>query len=192
LHRYAFDSHKYRPADARWQRVTLAIHNAGIQAIAEDSRILLGVSITGSLMEHKFLTSNTGTAYIPVKIFDEFIFKPERADPANDHLTASQISDTPDSVVFEVPLDALLECLNIFGSGAPSYVPGSGNKSRGKSDGHSDDEGGRRRGGKTVDLNGDNAPNARLDHYFHPIPESRKTGMRMGYGGRGYPLSFLL
>jgi cell cycle checkpoint protein len=136
-----------------------------------------------------------GTAYIPINIFDEFIFKPERVNPENDHLTASQMSDTPDSVVFEVPLDALLECLNIFGSGTP--VGGgsiSGNKPRWRSGAVSDDEGRGRAGGggRTVDLNVESNTNGRLDHYFHPTAELRKTGMRMGYGGRGYPLSFLL
>jgi cell cycle checkpoint protein len=138
---------------------------------------------------------SAGTAYIPINIFDDFIFKPEMVNPENDHLSLSQRSETPDSVIFEVPLDALLECLNIFGSAAPSGSGTYGNKPRWKSDGNSDDEngpGGRRGGGRTVDLNVGNSTNGKLDHYFNSAPELRKTGMRMGYGGKGYPLSFLL
>ena len=137
------------------------------------------------------MTHDLATAYIPVNIFDEFVFKPERVDPTNDNLTVSQVSDTPDSVVFEVPLDALLECLNIFGSGGPA------GGSAGKLGGDFDDDGGRKRGGgggggRTVDLTNGSGTNGRLDQFFHPAPELRKTRMKMGYGGRGYPLCFIL
>ena len=94
--------------------------------------------------------------------------------------------------MFEVPLDALLECLNIFGSGAPGGVSNPGGKSRGRAEANSDDENAGRRRGKHVDLNEGSSANGKLDRYFHPIPESRKTGMSMGYGGKGYPLRFLL
>lgn len=111
-------------------------------------------------------------------------------DPTKDNLTASQISDMPDSVIFEVPLDAVLETLNIFGSGMPvsSSNPSGGGNFGGKR-GDDDDES--RRTGRTVDLNS-GTNNAKLEHYFRPQQELKKTGMKMGYGGPGYPLTFLL
>ncbi len=91
-------------------------------------------------------------------------------------------------MVFEIALDVLLECLNLFGSGAPA-VTAAPNKKKWKGNNDSDDE---VPGliGKTVNLN--SGGEHKLDQYFQNANETRKTGMRMGYGGAGYPLTLFL
>lgn len=137
-----------------------------------------------------------GTAYVPVNTFDEFVFKPDSSD--GDNTINSQDSIALTSAVFEFPIDAFIECLNIFGSGAPSSSSSTNAKSkkqwkndRGED---SDDEFARgRRGGvgrAVVDLNAGGA--MQIDQFFPHVGESRKTGLRMGYGGVGHPLTLRL
>lgn len=83
--------------------------------------------------------------------------------------------------VFEVQLDVLLECLNIFGTAGGNLLPKSGpseSKARaGKSKGG--------KGGKDwVDLNAN-----RIENYF---ASSKATALRMSYQGEGWPLTLLL
>ena len=131
-----------------------------------------------------------GHAYIPVSIFDEFVFHPESHSTTSN--SGSQSAPMAHSSVFEIPLDALLECLNIFGSGAPVYSSNNGGRGKWRGDPHDEDDGpasGRRpQGGRTIDLN---TGGTRLDQYFQPT-DSRKTTMRMSYAGIGNPLTFLL
>lgn len=108
------------------------------------------------------------TAFIPAKLFREFCFdSPGLENPQHEMAT------------FEVSIDAMLQCLNIFGSagsaGAPS-VTTSLRMKRGRMAGELeegalgfDDEGPRRGSGK-----------------------ERRTGMRMTWAGEGEPLCMIL
>ena len=92
-----------------------------------------------------------------------------------------------DNAAFEIPLNTLIECLNIFGTAGPASTNTSNSgkykkwkKAGEDSDHDDDDEGGRGRG------------NARgIDSYFGGGSE-RRTGLRMSYAGTGYPLTLLM
>ncbi|TXT13614.1 hypothetical protein VHUM_00981 [Vanrija humicola] len=102
--------------------------------------------------------SMCATAWVPANLFTDFTFTDE--DPA----------------CFEISLDALLQCLNIFGNagGGAGVVPaiGSGKKRRWAGEGEErDDDDGAWRGAKG---------------------RERRTGMRLTWLGTGFPLSILL
>lgn len=133
--------------------------------------------------------SHTGTAFIFADIFDEYAYSSENpalAPPSQD----SQNGEQMDNAAFEIPLNTLIECLNIFGTAGPASTNtnSSGKYKKWKkagedSDHDDDDEGGRGRG---------NHGNARgIESYFGGGSEKR-TGMRMTYAGTGYPLTLLM
>jgi cell cycle checkpoint protein len=123
------------------------------------------------------LTVDPGTAFIFSEIFDEYAYHAE--DPPT---LSSQDSDAAaDNTAFEVPLNTLIECLNIFGTAgtASTSATTSGKYKKWKKPGDDsdrDDEGNRR---------------ADADTYVGGGPEKR-TRMRMTYAGSGYPLTLLL
>ncbi|KAG9098772.1 ssDNA endodeoxyribonuclease [Ceratobasidium sp. 370] len=139
----------------------MSISEAGITVTVEEARSLIA------------------NAYIPYTIFSSFIFNPPPTNPG-----ASQDSDSQPAVIFEVQLDVLLECLNIFGTAGGNLMSKAGGggssgepKTRGKGQGKG-------KGRDTVDLNVN-----RLDNYF---TSSKATALRMSYQGEGYPLTLLL
>lgn len=141
-------------------RATMSISDAGITVTVEEARSLIA------------------NAYIPYTLFSSFVFNPPQQP---DNPKASQESDAQPVTVFEVQLDVLLECLNIFGTAGGNLLPKSGpseSKARGAKA-----KGGR--GGRDmVDLNAN-----RIDNYF---TSSKATALRMSYQGEGWPLTLLL
>lgn len=100
-------------------------------------------------------------------MFEEYAYHPEvlgtHSQPA---------SQTINNAAFEVPLNTLIECLNIFG--APSALTTLKTKQWKQS---SEDGG----------MDHDNDRTGPLDRYF---PSSNTgTAMRMSYEGTGYPLT---
>ena len=153
-----------------------------------------------------------GTAFIFSEAFDEYTYhaeppsppararprksKQDQTDP-NASRTESDSDDKSepeelDNAAFEIPLNTLIECLNIFGTAsainAMAAISGSsgggGSSSNNKQakkwrragDGNSDDEG-RGRG---------------LEAYFGPSAGEKRTGMRLSYPGAGYPLTLIM
>jgi cell cycle checkpoint protein len=107
------------------------------------------------------------------------VFNPPKS---SDDTSASQASESqPAAAVFEVQLDVLLECLNIFGTAGGNLLAKGGasvdQKPRGKAQGKG-------RGKEWADLNAN-----RLENYF---TSSKATALRMSYQGEGYPLTLLL
>ena len=107
-------------------------------------------------------------AWIPVNLFQTFEFHElPSGEPA----------------CFEISLDALLQCLNIFGNAGPSSAVGGGNimpaGGRGKRRWAGED-GNDTGGGEEA---GDWRPRGGKD---------KRTGMRMTWSGLGHPLSMLL
>ena len=93
--------------------------------------------------------------------------------------------DESNNVAFEIPLNTLIECLNIFGTAGPTTSSsGTGGKGgRGwhrpngnNADSDHEDRGERRRDG--------------LEAYFGA--QEKRTSMRMSYLGAGYPLSLIM
>ncbi|QRV86443.1 cell cycle checkpoint Rad1 [Ceratobasidium sp. AG-Ba] len=141
----------------------MSISEAGLMVTVEEARSLIA------------------NAYIPYTIFSSYIFNPPQA-PQPD----SQDPDATPAAIFEIQLDVLLECLNIFGTAGGNLMTKSGGaggggnaetKAKGKGQG-------RGKGRETVDLNVN-----RLDNYF---VSSKATALRMSYQGEGYPLTLLL
>ena len=154
-----------------------------------------------------------GTAFIFSEVFDEYTYhselppprqarhqkpKPRQADPnASGTESDSENGENKeelDNAAFEIPLNTLIDCLNIFGTasalnamatisgssgggGAPSNSK-QAKKWRRVGDGDSDGEG--RAGGRG------------LDAYFGPGAGEKRTGMRLSYLGAGYPLTLIM
>ncbi|KAF8061634.1 Rad1/Rec1/Rad17 [Lyophyllum atratum] len=149
-------------------RATVTATDRGLTITVEEARTLLG------------------TAFIFSDTFDEYAYRSE--NPAVESSQGSEDVDLADNVAFEVPLNTLIECLNIFGTaGAASTNVSSGNKYKkwkkaGEDSDHGDDD---ERGGR-----GRSAANRGIDTYF--TGGSERTGMRMTYAGAGHPLTLLL
>ncbi|KAJ7677254.1 Rad1/Rec1/Rad17 [Mycena rosella] len=107
----------------------------------------------------------------------------------------SQNSDPDeDNAAFEIPLNTLIECLNIFGTAGYSASASGAGGTTGKykkwkragedsdQEGDEDDARGRRQSNGTA---------RGIDSYFGSAAE-KGTGMRMTYAGSGYPLTLLI
>ena len=155
-----------------------------------------------------------GTAFIFSEVFDEYTYhaeptppraaaepqkpKPRQVDP-NASGTESdsdneENNEELDNAAFEIPLNTLIECLNIFGTAGSMNTMASTSGSSGGGgapsnskqakkwhrvgDGDSDGEG--RAGGRG------------LEAYFGPSAGEKRTGMRLSYLGAGYPLTLIM
>ncbi|KAH9890604.1 Rad1-domain-containing protein [Cubamyces lactineus] len=135
----------------------------------------------------------TATAFVFSHVFDEFIYNPDAARPSQrSQLSQNDEDDELTATAFEIPLNTLMDCLNIFGTA--SLAPGTSQKKKAHEDGD-DSDGGRARGerpngkGKGRADTDDAGGNARLDQWFAP---GKGTGMRMSYAGPGHPLTLLV
>ncbi|KAK7037464.1 checkpoint clamp complex protein Rad1 [Paramarasmius palmivorus] len=140
-------------------RATVTITGRGLVVIVEEARTLLG------------------TAYVFADVFDEYEYHPEDQEGQSAHNKEDEevLEEDPDeqkATAFELPLNTLIECLNIFGTAG-----GSGDESGDEADGN----GRRRRQG---------ANGGSLDQFFGR--SDKRTSMRMTYMGTGYPLTLLI
>ncbi|GLB35461.1 putative repair protein Rad1/Rec1/Rad17 [Lyophyllum shimeji] len=150
-------------------RATITVTERGLTITVEEARTLLG------------------TAFIFCDIFDEYAYHSPNPPVATSQ--GSEDADIVDNVAFEVPLNTLIECLNIFGTAGPASTTVSSSSKYKKwrkagedSDHDGDDEHGDR--GRSVAGRG-------IDSYFTGGSEKR-TSMRMTYAGEGHPLTLLL
>lgn len=134
---------------------SLTIRENGITVEVEEARCLSGI------------------AYIIKSVFDEYSFHPE---PDSDS------EDGPDGPAahFQIPLNILLDCLNIFGTaGGTTTVTSQQPKQRRlrrHDDGSNDDE-------PTPEPN-------RIDRYLGA--NTKATGLRMSWLGDGHPLKLFI
>lgn len=113
------------------------------------------VSAAGFEVTVEEVRSLTATAWIPSNIFASFAFR------------------APEPAVFELSLDTLLMCLNIFGSAGsgPTKMPAAGGKRRRwAGDGDEPEE----------------------EEWAGEKRKERRTGMRLAWAGEGYPVKVLL
>ncbi|KAF7305213.1 hypothetical protein MKEN_01236500 [Mycena kentingensis (nom. inval.)] len=152
-------------------RATVTITKTGFVVVVEEARTLLG------------------TTYIFADIFDEYAYNSE-AETTHEH---SDGEDEEDNAAFEIQLNTLIECLNIFGTAGSAAGAGTGRKTKWKRAGDdSGDEGG---GGNNDDEDAAGAGTDRrrskgIDQYFGG--SEKKTGMRLTYAGSGFPLTLLI
>ena len=111
------------------------------------------------------------TAFVFKDMFEEYTYHPEASQVHSQQPSGSQ-QPTLNNAAFEIPLDTLIECLNIFGT------PSVSTTSKPKKWKQNAEDGG---------MDYDNDRTGPLDRYF---PSSGKgTAMRMSYDGTGYPLT---
>ncbi|KAJ7684525.1 Rad1/Rec1/Rad17 [Mycena polygramma] len=156
-------------------RGTVTITKTGFVVVVEEARTLLG------------------TAYIFADIFDEYTYNSESPAAPQDSQTSEP--EEEDNSAFEIPLNTLIECLNIFGTAGSSGSAAGTSGTTGKykkwkragddSDQEGDDDDGHRR------RSSNGAGGKSIDHYFGAASD-KGTGMRMTYAGSGFPLTLLI
>ncbi|KAJ7043037.1 Rad1/Rec1/Rad17 [Mycena alexandri] len=157
-------------------RATVTITKTGFVVVVEEARTLLA------------------TAYIFADIFDEYTYNSE--SPAAPQDSQNSEPEEEDNSAFEIPLNTLIECLNIFGTAGSSGSAAGAGAATGKykkwkrggddsdQEGDDDDAHGRRSSNGT-------GGNKSIDHYFGNAAD-KGTGMRMTYAGSGFPLTLLI
>lgn len=133
-----------------------------------------------NLVLNKLYHASTATSYIYPDHFDEWSYNVDGLEAAPSQLSAPDVDR--ESTTLEIPLNTLIECLNIFGTAniSSSSTSSKHKKWRRASDG-SDDERGEE--GRPANAN-------RLDQYFGS--NEKRTSMRLSYAGPGHPLTLIL
>ncbi|KAG6334883.1 hypothetical protein ID866_4207 [Astraeus odoratus] len=153
--------------------VTLSA-DAGITVTVEEARSLLA------------------TSYIYSDHFDEWNYSVDIIRPVSSQL--SDADNDPSYTSFEIPLNTLIECLNIYGTATmPSSGGGSAHKKWHREGDRSDDE--RYEEHQDVRQQARDASavpaSSRIDQYFGGGNDKR-TRARLSYGGAGHPLTVWL
>ena len=103
-------------------------------------------------------------------MFEEYVYHPEVLERRSQSVSGSQ--QTTNNAAFEIHLNTLIECLNIFGTSTLTTTSKTKKWKQNAENAGMDHDGGR---------------TGPLDRYF---PSSDKgTAMRMSYDGVGYPLT---
>ena len=156
-----------------------------------------------------------GTAFIFSEVFDEYTYHAEpsprtarppksirnQADPNasgpesdSENVEDKAQAEELDNAAFEIPLNTLIECLNIFGTAGAmntmTAISGSSGSGGPSSDGKQAKRW-RRAGGGDSDGEG-RAAGRGLEAYFGPGTGEKRTGMRLSYSGAGYPLTLIM
>ncbi|KIP02645.1 hypothetical protein PHLGIDRAFT_78869, partial [Phlebiopsis gigantea 11061_1 CR5-6] len=164
------------------------------------NRANVTLSVGGLIINVEEARTLLGTAYIFSEAFDQYIYNPNAgtAASATQGSEQEQVQDPPPNAAIEIPINTLVECLNIFGTaGLSSSSNSKETKTRrwrrvgeesdhegGANDGPSD-----RRRGAGGGAGAAPSDNSRIDQFFGA---EKRTGMRMSYAGPGYPLTFLI
>lgn len=135
-----------------------------------------------TLSSKQLYHTSTATSYIYPDHFDEWSYNIDGLHAAPSQLSAPDVDH--ESTTLEIPLNTLIECLNIFGTAnisSSSSNTSSKHKKWRRADDGSDDERGEE--GRPPNAN-------RLDRYFGS--SEKRTSMRLSYAGPGHPLTLLL
>ncbi|KAF8869941.1 Rad1/Rec1/Rad17 [Gymnopilus junonius] len=198
-------------------RATVTVTDTGLTITVEEARTLLGTAfIFADVFDEYAYHPETLTAPPSIRPRDKAKNKKrkraKRAQPKQGELseTESETEDDendksyqpdadedveaeregyyPENSAFEVPLDTLIDCLNIFGTAgslAGAFNSSdSGNGGRGKARIEGEEEGKDDEGAEGANPRG-------LDAYFGGKTE-KKTSMRLSYPGAGYPLTLIV
>jgi cell cycle checkpoint protein len=112
-------------------------------------------------------------------MFDEFNYHPEAPQGGSQQPQSQQHEDPQsdnDVTKFEIPLNTLIECMNIFGS---SGISATSKSKKWRKKGHDD-------GGQDND---DDRRTGPLHNFFS---SEKGTSMRMSYRGSGHPLTLFM
>jgi cell cycle checkpoint protein len=113
-------------------------------------------------------------------MFEEYTYHPEPPRRDSQHSQSQQppTSQEDNKTSFEIPLNTVIECLNIFGSSGSS----ANSKSKKWRMNNSNNEGG-------ADNDDDNRTGP-LDNFFSS--SEKGTAIRISYNGSGHPLELLM
>lgn len=132
------------------------------------------------------------TSYIYSDHFDEWNYSAEISGPASSQLSDPHVD--PSTITFEIPLNTLIECLNIYGTAGMSAAGSNSSHRKWRREGdRSDDERyGERRDGRQQARGAGNVPASnRIDQYFGGGSD-KGTRARLSYAGSGHPLTLWL
>jgi cell cycle checkpoint protein len=132
-----------------------------------------------------------GTAFVFSSIFDDYAYTPPSQD--EDDVPEGSTPPPRPSTIFELPLNVLVDCLNIFGTASVAATSSASLKrSRGEladvDGGGSGGGRGRGRGGRGDRQESGDENQSRLQQFFGG-GEKGTTGLRMRFAGAGYPLT---
>ncbi|THH21077.1 hypothetical protein EW146_g419 [Bondarzewia mesenterica] len=155
-------------------RATVTISEGGFTVTVEEARTLLA------------------TAYVFADIFEEYTYhapptSPSDSPPASPAPFGTQASTSSrtSNTMLEIPLNVLIDCINIFGAAGPGAGTGVKHKQWVRAgDDDREREDATRNNGRANDGNG------RIEQYFSNGDNA--TGMRMSYAGEGHPLVLLI
>ncbi|KAK7688999.1 hypothetical protein QCA50_007690 [Cerrena zonata] len=156
-----------------------------LRGIGFQKRALFDITEGGMVVTVEESRTLLAFAFIRHDMFDEFIYDADLAaeldpDPQNDDEPI-----LPKRTIFEVNLQMMIDCLNVFGTASASASSASTKKLKYAGWDKPDDErqgegsGLRGRGGANASRNG------RIDQY---MGNGTGTALKMTYGGRGQPL----
>ena len=157
-----------------------------------------GYVLLSNTISHYRQRNFIGTAYILADAFEDFIYNPNASRGVQGTQNTQPELDLPENTAIEIPLNTLVECLNIFGSvGSSSTSSSKENKVRrwrrmgedsdheaNQTEGLSDRQ---RRASGGIQAN--SANNSTIDQFFGT---DKGTGMRISYVGAGYPVIFMM
>lgn len=148
----------------------MVISKAGFEISVEEVRTLCGKS----LRDFSFPPANSAqaTAWIPTNLFDVYTYTPPPSQ--NDGESPSN-----EPSCFEISLDALLQCLNIFGNAGPTTGVTSSIRTK------------RRMAGDPETSNGTEESSEDMRSSAAGSKKGR-TGTRMSWRGPGHDLDVLL
>ena len=179
----------FLPSFLKRASITLSA-DAGVVVTGDDARTLLGMPIPHLNSIDSMI--HTATSYIYSDHFDEWNYAVDAPQPILSQLSGADAD--PSSVSFDIPLNTLIECLNIYGSPSMSAAgSGSSHRKWRREGDRSDDERyeERRDGRQQARGTNDTPANSRIDQYFGGGSDKR-TRMRLSYGGIGHPLTLWL
>lgn len=171
---------------------TVTITKQGLTITVEEARTLLG---TAFIFSEMFDIYEYYTEAEQRRAFQKQERRRLREDsqdqgnvPSDDE--ADEGDDEPQNAAFQVHLNILIECINIFGTAGPMATPFTSNANmhkkwrRGDEETDNEDGGGGRRGG-------DDLGNRRIEAFLGGA-QANRTNLRMIYPGNGYPLSLIV
>lgn len=146
-------------------RASVAVSKSGMIVSVEDARTLLG------------------SAFIFAECFDQFSY--EGIPVATPEMGGQRPQST--GIAFEVPLSTLVECLNVFGTAATKE---SDKKTRRwRRLGAEEEQDAQPEGAPRQRQRDALAGSERIDQHFG---KAKLTGVRITYGGPGYPLALVM
>ncbi|KXN88090.1 Cell cycle checkpoint protein RAD1 [Leucoagaricus sp. SymC.cos] len=154
-----------------------------LRGINFHNRATVTVTKQGLTVKVEEARTITATAWIFSDIFDEYTYNPDSLP--NDVFIQSTQDEDMNSVMFEMPLNTVIDCLNIFGTATSSVGSGgSGGGKRWKKQGEATDN-------ESGDENEIHPGGNRIEPLNAGTSE-KHTGMRLTYTGAGYPLTLLI